>query len=282
MTSEPAKTRRRVFVAIDDTSQSEAVIDTAALLAASLSAELNGILVEPQDLLDAASLPMTSIVSFHGEAVAPYDLLSLKRSLRLRARKIEMQFAQLAERLNIPWQFSIGESGSLGDRIKTMTQGDIVAVGLSRKGQRSSTTMLAPTSIAGGTNCSVLVIRKARVAPGSVAVVSSRPADDMGLGLSLAQAKGRALYILPVTPKSGPQTSSDTPPALPAALAPQARPLPAVAVEGVLDTLSRLTPAYLVIERATLRALNMTPGEVTDRLALDGLIVTGSAAQTSS
>lgn len=272
MTTGPGHSKRRVFVAIDDTSETDVVIDTAAHLAASLSAELTGVLIEQPDLLDAARLPVTSVVSFRGESISPYDILSLKRSLRLRAQKIERQFVLLAEKLKVPCQFSTGNVAVLDDTISALTHGDIFAIGLSHRDKHLLTTILAHPSTTSEADCSVLVIRKARVSPGSVVVVSSDHSDNVALGAGLAQTKGRSLYVLPVI--RDPNTRAiDTPTSLPA----RGRRLPAVTIDGLLEMLDRAAPAYLVIDRTTLRVLNIAPEDISERLKLDGLVVTGSS-----
>ncbi len=81
-------TFRRILVAVDDTEQIQSVLEYAALLATLVRAELAGLLVEDEDLLQLAHLPFASEISRCSGAARILEPLSVERQLRLRADRM--------------------------------------------------------------------------------------------------------------------------------------------------------------------------------------------------
>lgn len=101
------QTSPRLLLALDETEAQDQAIEQAARIATSIGAELVGLYFENRDLLTAAALPPTSLVTRHGAGTSALDVRLMQRALRVRAKHTESALAQIADRLQTRWSFQV-------------------------------------------------------------------------------------------------------------------------------------------------------------------------------
>lgn len=120
---------RRVLVALDAVSRSEATLRTAGALAAELDAELAGLFVEDEDLARLFSLPFArelSVLSGNVRAVSQADI---ERSWRHDAAALERRLAEAAAALQVRWSFQVAR-GRMAAELSVQAPGfDLVVLG---------------------------------------------------------------------------------------------------------------------------------------------------------
>jgi len=289
MTSNPEHgPKRRVVIAIDDSPLTEDIIETSARLASGLSAELLAFLVEQDDLMAAAGLSITSLTSLQGGDSLPFDAISLRRTLRVRARAIETRLAQIAESLKVPWSFRSGATSVLDETLRTVTPHDVVAFHDARAGRSGRVTATTAFRLRQMAGCSVFVVRQARVSQRCVLALTMGAPETTALGAGLSRAKSKRLLVLPVAREGNDAPDLTAATGIESSLAKAGGHsatvvLPAIAAdrETVLSELQRLNPAFVVVDRAVLDLLDIQSDDLTDRLRLDGLAIAGGAPDPS-
>jgi nucleotide-binding universal stress UspA family protein len=98
---------RRVLVALDASSHSWTALVTAARLAASLGADLEGLFVEDINLLHMAGTPITREVGFSSATIHQMDSQQIARQLRAMAARIRQMLARVAGPAEIEWSLQI-------------------------------------------------------------------------------------------------------------------------------------------------------------------------------
>ena len=119
----------------------QAALQAAVQLATSVSAELQGLFVEDEDLVRLASLPFVREVDVTSALARPLQVAEMERELRAVAEQTQQAFASALEQLDLAWTFRIvrgtvaraslaaaGDAGHAGDRAagrssRTMTEG---------------------------------------------------------------------------------------------------------------------------------------------------------------
>jgi nucleotide-binding universal stress UspA family protein len=237
---------RRIVVALDESAASRAALESAARFAAERAAELIALFVEDADLVSAASLPGSATISYQGASLAPLGCELLLRSLRLRARRLRDEVAQIAARNRIPWQFETIR-GHVGEEVlRLAADSDMIAIGASslrdRRGVYGSTARMILERASG----SVLVVRRPLPATQRIAVMSIN-GQAREIGAALARMTGAALDVRPTPPTAA----------------------------AALDQLSRIGASYLVVDRASLARLKLDARFLAERLQVEGILVTG-------
>lgn len=98
---------RRVLVALDALSRSEAALRTAGALAAELNAELAGLFVEDADLARLFALPFARELCVLSGEVRPLSPVDLERNWRREAAMLEQRLAAAAGELRLRWSFRV-------------------------------------------------------------------------------------------------------------------------------------------------------------------------------
>jgi len=91
----------RILVAVDATSESAAVLETAAQLASEFNAELNGIFVEDINLLRLAGLPFARELTWSTDMELHLDYQRMERSLRGYAAHAEQAVVKVTTQLKL-------------------------------------------------------------------------------------------------------------------------------------------------------------------------------------
>jgi hypothetical protein len=98
---------RRVLIACDAVCENDAVIETAARLAARWDVALHGVFVEDEGLLQIAALPFAKQVSLSGGASEEMDEASVEHHFVALAERTRASLETAARERGVDWSFSI-------------------------------------------------------------------------------------------------------------------------------------------------------------------------------
>lgn len=120
---------RRITVALDASSRSREIIETAAGLAARLGSELTGLFVEDIDLLRLTELPFVREVGFFSPVLRTVDRMSLERQLRAQAAWMRQMLKETAERFMVPWKFRVARGAVATELLAAGAGADLLILG---------------------------------------------------------------------------------------------------------------------------------------------------------
>jgi len=123
---------RQILVAMDTLSDNLAVLESAAVLAAQLQAELTGLFVEDTDLLQAAELPVSLEVMLWSARERNPTENEMARALRALAARIQKDLAQAAKRAHVRWSFKVVRGPRLQVFMEAGEGSDLMLVGPAR------------------------------------------------------------------------------------------------------------------------------------------------------
>jgi nucleotide-binding universal stress UspA family protein len=121
--------KKRILVALDNSTHSVAALEAAARLAASLSAELIGLFVEDVNLLRLAGLPMTEAIDATSAAVRPLDSHQMADDLRLQAAQARRALVRVAEPLQIAYSFKVARGQVTPELLTAALEADLITLG---------------------------------------------------------------------------------------------------------------------------------------------------------
>lgn len=155
-----SRTIRRILVALDASKHSQAVLETAATLAAKLESELTGLFVEDINLLRLEELPFVREINFQQLVGRKLENGEIQRMLRARAALARHELEEVAERFHVRSTFRIVRGPVDAELLAAALEADLLAIGqlghsVVRRSRLGST---ARTAIARATS-SVLVVR---------------------------------------------------------------------------------------------------------------------------
>jgi nucleotide-binding universal stress UspA family protein len=192
---------RRILVAIDASRQSLEALETAARLAADLSAELLGLFVEDAVMLDIATLPVSRLHGAAGSGPREVDRETMERVLRVRARQARTALMGVAERSRVRWSFKVtrGEAGS--EILAAAAECDLITMGrTSAATARAARLGATARSTATAAACAVLLHRLGRVDVTPVAVLYDGAAAALDTAAWFAERYGGELQVLLAEP----------------------------------------------------------------------------------
>jgi len=105
MTKGPENQQHSIMLTVDVGSYSKNTVSLAVQMAASLDAELRGLFIEDEDLLQVTDLPITREISLTTARERPTSVDQMQRSMRSVARRFEAALKQEAAELQIAWSF---------------------------------------------------------------------------------------------------------------------------------------------------------------------------------
>jgi len=120
---------RRIAVVVDAGEQSLHVIGLAAVIAAALKAELEGVFVEDAELLRAVGLPFQREFRLTTRGEETVDAGRLERELRAVARRVQTSLAQSAERLGCRWSFRTWRGDLEGEILSAASSAEMFTLG---------------------------------------------------------------------------------------------------------------------------------------------------------
>lgn len=131
MNADPLAPIRRILLALDAGMESAASLETMAVLASELDAELDALFIEDEELLRLARLPFAGELGLVSAARRPLSDIDLQQTLRSQAARQQRQLAATATRSQLRWSFQV-RRGALSTCVAEAAAGaDIVTVSLS-------------------------------------------------------------------------------------------------------------------------------------------------------
>ena len=129
--SEPdtAFTIRRILVALDASTQSQAALEMAVDLATKMEAELSGLFVEDVELLRMADSPSAREIAYPAATEAPLNRTIMERKLRAQSEQIRHTLAAAAHRAKLRWSFRTVRGQVTSALLAAASDNDIVAIG---------------------------------------------------------------------------------------------------------------------------------------------------------
>ncbi len=100
-------TIRRILVAVDASSHSQAALEAAIEMARRFNAELVGLFVEDLNVLRAAGLPLAQAFGEYSAARQRIDIHSVERQFRWRIRRTRRIFVQLTRQQSVRASFRV-------------------------------------------------------------------------------------------------------------------------------------------------------------------------------
>ncbi len=191
---------QRILVALDESNQSVAALETAARLAEQLEAELLGMFVEDIELLHLSGLPFAREVGMTSASSREISDESMERSLRARAGRMRANLESIAEKHSIDVSFKVKRGKVLPEVLQASHEVDLVAVG-TRGLKIGFRNKLGSTcrGVVEESRCSVLLIQE-DIAPGDTVLAlfdgSVESEKALKLASELALNKRNRLVVI--------------------------------------------------------------------------------------
>lgn len=122
-------TIQRILVALDASTHSLAALRAAADMAASLHAELVGLFVEDENLLNLAGLPFAHEVRTPSASSEPIDSDKMEQDLRLQASQARYALETAARRVKAKWSFKVVRGQVTSAVLEEAIKADLLAMG---------------------------------------------------------------------------------------------------------------------------------------------------------
>ena len=193
---------RRIIVALDATTSSTPTVDAAAHMAARLQADLAGLFVEQQELLDLEDHAGARLLSLPGGQGGPAESGRIERELRSMALKARREFERASRRWRLRVSFDVTR-GRLEPAVVDKTAIDDLVV-VSSRGRRLTRAVRLPSSgakLGASLDRSVLFLTRGVAPIRSVVVLyddSRQAASALGAARRLAETDGIMLTVLVV------------------------------------------------------------------------------------
>ena len=188
---------RRILVALDASHHSQAALEAAAELAASLKAELDGLFVEDISLLQAAALPVTQEVRFPFDSACALDPARLVREMHAQETQTRRALVAACQARKIKGRFRV-QRGPVTLRVMDAAKGaDILSLGrvgrpLVQRSPLGSTARAAATQSTG----SVLLVRRdTRIRPPVLAALAGEQTARRTLLMAAHLARMTGSYL---------------------------------------------------------------------------------------
>jgi nucleotide-binding universal stress UspA family protein len=193
---------RRILVALDASPESLAALDHAASLAVRLQAELEGLFVEDEDLINLARQPFAREVCSVTSTVKSLDTAKLEQDLRNQAGMARNALRQKAEALRLRWSFRVVRGRIEGAIESAAGSADLVAIGRRRQSIGGETLGRTSTRMAKQLGCSVLMALPTQPSPDApiVVVFMESPCGDAALDLAHRTAREEKRPLLIIVP----------------------------------------------------------------------------------
>lgn len=151
---------QRILVALDASTHSLAALDAAAELAASMHAELLGIFVEDENLLNLAGLPFSQELRSPSATRQPMDSEGMAHQLRLQASQARWALEKAANRVGAQWSFRIIRGQVTASVLAAALEADLVAMGRVSRPLHSRSRLGSTARAASGMDRSVLLMQQ--------------------------------------------------------------------------------------------------------------------------
>ena len=186
-------TPRRILVALDHSRSARTALETAAAMAAQGDAELVGLYVEDQTVLQAAALPVTHLIERHGHEreMAAADM---ERAFRIAAREARLVLRDIGERLRIKASFEVRRGPLQSAMVAAAGRFDLVSVGATGRPGSQAGSVARALMMAGP--CAVLIARRQLRRGEPVTLLAEPGPQPLALARELSLLRPRRLRIL--------------------------------------------------------------------------------------
>jgi hypothetical protein len=123
---------RRVVAALDVAAMPVQVLDTAAVLATALHAELVGLYVEDERLLRAAELPFAQEFGLATAHARQIGVVDVERALRGQAERLRRMVGALAGPRGLAWSLDVVRGDALRSAVAYAGADDLLVIGRAR------------------------------------------------------------------------------------------------------------------------------------------------------
>lgn len=120
---------RRVLVAVDASPSSTVVLEHAVRLARGFQAELVGLFVEEQELIDLAAAGLLHEVGLSSGAIRRLDTAGIELALRAQTRSLRGRLWRLAEREQIRWLFRSARGPVVKELLREGSKVELLVLG---------------------------------------------------------------------------------------------------------------------------------------------------------
>jgi nucleotide-binding universal stress UspA family protein len=125
----------RILVAFDTDEPGATALEAAAELAASVQAELAGLLVEDINVMRLVGMPFASEICRFTAVQRRLESGDVERQLRVRAGVARRSLARVAEQAGLRWSFRISRGVVAATLLEALLEADMVALGATRQGR---------------------------------------------------------------------------------------------------------------------------------------------------
>ncbi len=212
MTSEPIGklSIRKIMVALESSSHSQAALEAAAQLASSLQAELHALFVEDVNLSRLAALPMAHQVQVPSGLPEPLDQVALSRAFRAQAIRLRRRLAGVAEAARIRYTFRSVQGEVAEQVLSAAREADLIIIGRACAAKTMAPLGSTAQAVARHSTPSVLVVRRGTAFRAPLHVVYEDPEASrktLETALHLAAATGHRVTVLILA--EGPERAAD-------------------------------------------------------------------------
>lgn len=273
---------RRILVALDQSRSARAALEAAVEIAVQKNdggdVELVGLYIEDQALLQAAALPVTSLIQRHAGKPRDMAAAEVERAFRIAARQARAMLGEMSERRRIKASFQVQRGPLQSEMVAAAWRFDLVSVGATgRPGSEAGS--VARALIAAGP-CAVLISRRALRTGEPVTLLLEPGPQPRSLSSTLSLVRPRRLRVLCPSGATELAAHFDTPTlALIRELARcDVEPLPpGPMADAVKQALARRPAGLLMIDRGgSLAQASALSALLTGGLA-DAILLTGAA-----
>jgi len=185
MTDRTPRYQPRMLLALDAADSGNGRVEHAAKIATNIGAELVGLFFENPDLITAAALPATSLISRHDPSERNLDVTLMKRALRVQARRAEANLARIAERAHTQWSFQIIQGTETEHALLESRGGDILTfIRRHHKFSRQGRDDMEP--VLNRVDCSIFLLNDAPVKNPNIVVLYQGNATALDFATRLA------------------------------------------------------------------------------------------------
>lgn len=191
---------RRILVAADASEDATAAMEAAVELAAAMGAEIRGIYVEEERILQAGRLSITREISLFAEEPREIGHRELEKQFRAHARRVQGQLQQMAERAQVPWSFSSTRGEVVAELRKASREMDLVALGATGRSFRKAPGSTVDELVAEAPSPVLVLRRSTRLGLGVHALYdgteAAREAVALAAELSRREQPPLTVYLL--------------------------------------------------------------------------------------
>lgn len=186
-TNQEPRVPRRVMINLGPVCDSDTAVEAAANLAAAMQAELHGLFVEEEALVDLANLPFAQAFSPRTGRASELDPETMHDAFERRAHACRRALSARAQSAQLTWSFDITRGDALHAVTERATRDDLIVLQQSALGHTSGDLLKLARSVAGQTDCVCVIAESSRRARGPIVAID----DGDEAGISTVTLAGR-------------------------------------------------------------------------------------------